>query len=468
MDVADESVAHSETAQAARTAQAREAGSEVDGPAILARSARPKSGTSWGYWLKRNVNRLVGLLAITAFAVAVAVAVSAGGRGERDEPGELAEADAAPAAPVAVIRVEKESVEIIDSYPGLIEPRERFSLGFEIPGRLVEFGRNELGKDLDEGDRVKAGQLLARLDDRNYQYQLAEAQAAVRQASAQLLDAKARLEDAQSDLGRADQLRRAGGRAITESEYQDFVTKVSVAQAQVDTAEAQAAIAAARVQTATKALEDARLVSPVDGVVSARLLNLLESVSPHQPVFEILEVEEVLLVLGVPEAYEAAIRPGQSVHVELLARDQFGRPRPSYQGTVFRVGQSADQTTGLFKVEVLVSNPTGELKPGLIARAGIVVDEIAGFRIPIGAAIFRDSETYLFAAGKDGRAHRVALEDWIEQGRELILQELPAEHRTIVVRGQHRLIEGRKVRIVELEGVPLEQAERDLLLRDSP
>lgn len=462
--MADERVLHSE---AARTIPARDASAAIDEPVVPARQLRRSPGASWGLWLKGNLNRLVGLLAITAFAVAVAVAVSAGGRGERGQPAGFAEADAAPAAAVAVIRVEKELIEIVDSYAGLIEPRERFSLGFEISGRLVEFGRNAQGEELDEGDRVEAGQLLARLDDRNYQYQLAEAQAAVRQASAQLADAKARLEDAQSDLERANRLRRAGGQAITESEYQDLVTKLSVAQAQVDTAEAQAAIAAARVQTALKALEDTRLVSPIDGVISARLVNLSESVNPHQPVFEVLDVASVLLVVGVPEAYVGALRPGQKVHVELLARDQFGRPRASYQGTVFRVGESADQTTALFKVEVLLPNPAGELKPGLIARAGIVVDEIEGFRIPLGAAIFRDRETYLFTAGADGRAHRLDLDHWIEQGRELIVAELPPEHRTIVVRGQHRLIEGRKLRIVELGGLPLPETEPELLLRSA-
>jgi len=462
--VADEGVPRREASPPDRPGAA---GTETNESAIVAESIRPNRPLSWGYWLKRNVNRLVGLLAVTGFAAAVAVAVSAGGRGERDDPDAPTEVEAAPAAPVAVIRVERESIDITDRYPGLIEPRERFSLGFEIPGRVAEFGRNENELDLDEGDRVRAGQLLARLDDRNYRYQLAEAQAAARQASAQLTDAKARLEDAQSDLGRADQLRRAGGHAITESEYQDLVTAVSVAQAQVDTAEAQAAIAAARVQSAAKALEDTQLISPVDGVISARLVNLGESVNPQQIVFEILEVEEVLLVVGVPEAYVGAIRPGQEVHVELLARDQFGRVRPSYQGTVFRVGESADQTSGLFKVEVLLPNPAGELKPGLIARAHIVVDTIDGFRIPIGAVIFRDSETYLFAAGEDGKAHRVDLDHWIEQGRDLILEELAPEYHRIVVRGQHRLIEGRKVRIVELEGVPLEQTERELLLRSS-
>jgi len=429
-------------------------------------AVRPEQGTGGSLWVKRNVGRLVGLIAVTAFAVAVAVTVSAGGRGERDRVEDPVDPQAAPAAPVAVVRVGEESIEIIDSYPGLIEPRERFVLGFEIGGRVVEFGRNEQGQDLDEGDRVKPGQLLARLDDRTWQYQLSEAQAQARQAQAQLAEAKAHLEDAQSDLRRAEQLRRAGGHAITESEYQDLVTKLAVAQAQAATAEAQVALAEARVQAAAKALEDARLVSPIEGVISARLVNPGESVSPHQTVFEILDVEEVLLVVGVPEANIGPIQPGRRVRVELLARDQFGRPRPSYEGTVFRVAEAADQTTGLFKVEILVPNPAGELKPGLIARANIVVSQLKGFRIPLSAVLFREEATYFFAVDSQGRAHRVDLDEWIEQEHDVIVKQLPAEYRTIVVRGQHRLVEGRKVRIVNLDGVSLEQEqERDLLLR---
>ena len=89
---------------------------------------------------------------------------------------------------------------------------------------------------------------------------------------------------------------------------------------------------------------------------------------------------------------------------------------------------------------------------GLIALAHVVVDRIQGFRIPMTSAVFRDDEVFVFHVGKDGKAHRLDLDSPIEQGTDLILSELPPDARTIVIRGQHRLVEGRRIRVARASG----------------
>ena len=399
------------------------------------------------------IGRFIGLIIVTGFALAVVIMVTAGGRSRDagkadDNPSE------APRTPVSVMQAELESIEITDSFSGMIEPMERFSLGFEIAGRVIEFGAAGNGagkkKPLDEGDRVTAGQMLARLDDRALRSRLDEVRSGLDEAKARITDAKARLEQAQLNLNRARQLKRRGIGAITETEYQDYVTQLAVAGAQVDVCRAQAANAVARVQTAGENLKDATLASPVDGVISKRHVNVGESVNPQQAVMEIIQVDEVLLVVGVPEAYVGEIRPGQTVHVELLARDRFRKDRPKTDGRVRRVAEAADQTTGLFDVEVLLPNTKGKWRPGLIALAHIVLDRVRGFRIPLGCAVFRGGKTFLFAVDDRLRARRIELADWIEQDSDLVLLELPPQQRRVVTRGHHRLVDGREVRLVKL------------------
>ena len=370
---------------------------------------------------------LIGSLIVAGFGLIILMTVGIGvlgwGAPEAEEEPEVR----IPPSPVAVKKIELEPIEIIRSYSGMIRPMERFSLGFEIAGRVSALGTRNDGQNqepLDEGDLVTPGQVLAELDDRVL--------------AARLTEAKAQLEQAQSDLKRVrDLLEREPG-ALSESVFQERITAAALAHAQFETAE--------------KNLEDARLLWPakVPGVISKRRINPGESVNPHQTIFEIIQVDEVLLVVGVPEADVNEIRLKQAVHVELFARDRFRQKRPRLEGRVYRVGEAADDTTGLFEVEVLLSNPDRRLKPGLIALAHIVVDAVCGFRVPVTSAVFRQGQTFLFSVGADQRAHRFLPDRYIEQGPDLILSELPPEHRTVVIRGQHRLVEGRPVERVQL------------------
>lgn len=442
--------------------------------------------------MSRQIGRYVGLLIVSGLALAIAVTVTASGW-KRVAPQLAASADLViPETPVSVMQARLESIEITDSYSGMIRPWERYSLGFEVAGRVVALGTDASGEPLDEGARVAAGDVLARLDDRVFRARLEEATAQLEAARARRREAGARLEKAQSDMNRSDRLRRSGSRAITEAEYQDAVTQLALAESQLAVVEAELNMAAAQRKTAQKNLLDATLVAPVDGVISKRLVNAGESVVAQQAVMEIIQVEQVLLVVGVPEAYVGEILPGQKVHVELLARDRFRQKRPRTTGRVRRVAEAADQTTGLFEVEILVENSGGDWKPGLIALAHIVLKEVQGFAVPMTSAVYRDEKMYLFTAAKDGKAltkvgesgeaHRLELSNrtgttggfppagdgtptggpsgggtirYIEQGSDLILLDLPSPYRAVVTRGQHRLMKDRPVKVVSLEERPI-------------
>ena len=411
--------------------------------------------------MKNQTGRIVGLLIVTGFALGAAITATTGGWGRTTPGGNDDSTIFIPRTPVTVMEARRESIEITDRFSGMVRPMERFSLGFEIAGRVVTLGVNTEGEPLDDGDRITAGQMLAKLDDRALLGRVEECDAILEEARAQVTDAAARLEKAQSDLNRSTELKNNRGGIITEAQYQDDVTNLAVAKAQVAIAQASLAKAQSLRPTATKNLEDATLIAPVSGVIAKRLVNVGESVSPHQVVMEIIQVDEVLLVVGVPEAYVGEIRAGQPVHVELLARDRFRRKRPGGEGHVYQVAEAADRTTGLFEVEIKLANDDRQWKPGQIALAHIVLQEVEGYRLPMSSAVVRDGETFLFTVGKDGqpaiaageegKASRFPLGDWIEQDADLILLELPPKHRSIVTRGQHRLVDGREVVLVELD-----------------
>lgn len=384
-------------------------------------------------------------------------------------------ASSVPRAPVEMTPVEVEMCEVLATYSGKIRAWETYRIGFEVPGRVLQLGENSDGEPLDDGDRVDEGQVLAVLDDRVFRARRGEA--------------AAQLEQAGSDLKRAQQVRNSNRSALSESELQRRVTEESLARAQFE--------------IAAKNFEDATLRSPADVTISRRIVNAGESVNAHQIVYELVENGDVLLVLHVPESevrdLEARMRwveqraatdsPGDDpedrvfrAHVQLEGVDVFGRPWPVLDGEVYRIAEVADAVTSLFEVEVRLSNEERLLRPGMVATARLVINRLPGYRTPSSAVIYRANRAHVFTAVAETanlemlywdlgpttvyRAHRVDLQQWIDQPGSVIVPASSTELVNVIVRGQHRLADGQLVRPVN--GKPSDPPEvRPLLSGDA-
>ena len=401
------------------------------------------------------IGRLVAMILVTGFALSV-MWVTATKSGKKTETvGDLPpeQTTVGAAAPVVVRDLKPESIEILDTYSGMIRPFERYLMAFEISGRVKELGLNQADKRLDDGDTVRQGQVLAILDKDILQ--------------ARVQERTALMEQAQEDLTRAKQLRNRENRVISEADFRKRVTDMAVAEAQTATAQ--------------KNLENATLVSPCNGRISKRFVSEGESINMHAPAFEIVEVDRVLLVVGVPESRIHEIETerqrlrqsnpqGDAIfkaYVQLMGTDRYGVPWPKRIGQVFRVGETADDKTGLFEVEILLENEDGGLRPGSVALAQIVIDSITGYQVPIPSVMFRGDQPFIYSvhqsksdlhylffnlgAEADYQAKRVPLERYIEQDGALIVPDMPVDDRKIVVKGQHRLVQNRRVRIVGIE-----------------
>ncbi|MEN1678554.1 MAG: efflux RND transporter periplasmic adaptor subunit [Planctomycetota bacterium] len=408
--------------------------------------------------IAQQVLRYAGLTALTVVACGVMYWVSSrdvsvatrGKAGTAPPP-----AAAAPKARVAAMDVRPELAELTVKYTGKVQPWESYSLGFEIGGRVQQLGVDSAGKPLDMGAKVTTGQVLARLDDRILRARKSEA--------------VAQLEQAASDLSRARNLRQRGGKqAITDAEYQEFLTAFALAKAQQE--------------VATKSLEDATIVSPVDGAIAHRWIEAGESVNPHAVVFEVVENQDVLLVVDVPEsrvrelelrmrAVREARARGDSdpestafrARVQMEGRDVFGKRWPRIDAEVYRIAQLADERTGLFEVEVRIPNGEGLLRPGMVASAEIVTDRLLAYKIPENAIIFRGRDAFLYhlkpqpstvkamfwEVGQTElqKAERIDLQQWVDQGDVVLAPAASIDLGPLVVRGQQRLTDGQLVRV---------------------
>ncbi|MEM9353130.1 MAG: efflux RND transporter periplasmic adaptor subunit [Planctomycetota bacterium] len=353
-------------------------------------------------------------------------------------------------APVELLPVSVRQCEIVSTFAGKIRPWETYQIAFEVPGRVQALGTGHRGQELDEGDRVEAGQVLARLDDRVYRAQKSEA--------------AARIELAQSELKRAEEANRNSRTAVSETQVQQFITDLALAKAQHE--------------VAIKNLDDATLEAPVAAAISRRMIKTGESVNAHQMVFELVENDRVLLVVDVPESQvrelenrdrelrEQRADPGGAAefvaHVRMEGRDRFGRPWPAVDGRVHHIAEVADERTGLFQVEIELDNRDGMLRPGMVATADIVTGVVPGYTVPDAAVIFRGREAHLFTVDREPadmevlywqlgtteihRARRVPLRQWVDLGETVIIPAEDIQIDSVIVRGQYRLADGQIVR----------------------
>jgi len=412
--------------------------------------------------LSEKIVHYLVLIVVTIFAVGVMWKLSAKEQLESKQaqvPIRPLSEVAAPKSPVTIAPVQVQMCEIISTHAGKIQPWETYQIGFPVTGRVVSLGTNAHGRPLDDGDRVQAGQVLATMDDRVFRAQKSEA--------------AARIEQVTSDLQRAQQARKTNRRSISDSELQKWVTDLAVARAQQE--------------VAVKNLDDATLRSPVDATISKRMVKSGESVNPNQIVFELVENDEVLLVVDVPETKIRELEERMRVvkanqgrdefnadsvciaHVQLVGRDRFGSLWPRLDGEVFRIPEVADTRTGLFAVEIRLSNDEHLLRPGMVATADIVTARIPGYQIPETAVIFRQRNAFLFTVDRKPsememlywklgpadlyRARRVDLKQWIDQGAYVIVPQEEAQLQSVITRGQFRLADKQVVRITNLDAL---------------
>jgi RND family efflux transporter MFP subunit len=239
---------------------------------------------------------------------------------------------------------------------GMIEAPE-VNVTSRIAGRIQQL-------DLLEGDRVKQGQVVCRIDSVDLSNQLARARA-------ELAQARADLDNARRDLARA---RRLFARNVVSIEVRDdAATKVETDRAAVASAEAQ-------VGYYQDQLRDTEIRSPIDGVVVYKALEVGEWATPGTPILTIDDLSTLWARVDVQETEIAALRVGESARVTLP-----GRPPVELPGRILAIGQEGEfaterdvrrgrQDIRTFYVKVRIEGDVAAAKPGMTAEVTFDLD----------------------------------------------------------------------------------------------
>ena len=333
-------------------------------------------------------------------ALGVVVAVVAGWwltRGSAAEPGAAAAGSGAlarPALAVELAPVTRSPMADIIAVVGNLEGQASVEVSSKVNGRLEEVA-------VRIGDRVAKGGLLARVEAREIQEQVRQAEASFDVARATVRQREADLKFAQTNLDRSKSL--FDRQLLPRQTMDDADARHQSAQAQLDLARAQFAQAQARLDELKVTLQATEIRSPVNGFVGKRLLDPGAFVSPNTPVVSVVEIDRVRLVANIVEKDLRRVRVGSSADVEV---DAF--PGETFRGQVARVAPVLDPATRTAQMEVEVPNGDFRLKPGMYSRVRLTVATKAqALVVPVNAVVTIEGKRGVFQV-RDGTVKAAA------------------------------------------------------------
>ncbi len=323
---------------------------------------------------------------------------------------EKMEAVATERPPVNVVLLEVNPTTLEDriNLPGVVEPWEKLSVLSKIHGTVIKV-------EVSEGDKVAKGQVIARIDPADFQIAVDSARATY-------------------ELAEANYKRRA-------TLYEEGI----VPKADIDSLEAQVKTSKAALENAELMLSRCMIKAPISGVV--RRLDATEGLllGVSDPVAEILQIDRVKAVVGIPESDVALVKEIKEVNLTIQALDN-----REVVGRNHFLASSPENGARLYRLELAIGNEDNLIMPGMFVRAQLVKRVISDtVAVPLFTVIKREDQKFVFVE-EDGVAkkHPVELgimEDWLIQ----VTKGLSPGDK-VIVEGHRDIDDGFKLRTVRV------------------
>lgn len=315
------------------------------------------------------------------------------------------------AIPVEAVTVSLGNIAAFYSGTATLEADQRAVVVSEITGVVLDVLA-------EEGDFVKAGEVLARVETDRYSLEAERANAALKRLK--------------TDFERKKEL---FDRKLVSAE--DFERVSAEYEAQK-----------AEFELAMLDLEHTEIRAPIAGYVSERMIRPGNLVELHQAVYHIASYDPLLAVLHVPERELAVLRKGQDVamYFDAWAGEEFS-------GQVLRISPVVDPETGTFRVTSKIEDRGGKLKPGLFGRVNVLFDRHDAVPVvPRDAVLTEDEQNHVFVINAEGNAQRRAVVlGYEQQGRIEVIDGVAAGEQ-VVTAGKGSLSDGARVEVVGSSG----------------
>ncbi len=313
-----------------------------------------------------------------------------------DRPGPGKTGKASRPVPVEVAGIRRGPIALQRTFSGELEALAEFVVAPKVSGRVEQV-------IVDIADMVTRGQMVAELDNDEYVQTVAQAEADLIVARANLSEAKSALVIANREFKRTESLLQRG--IVSDSDFDDARQDLLVKQAQLKVAEAQAAKAESSLETANIRLGYTKVTAGWTGgddhrVVAERYVDEGQTVAANTPLLLIVELDPIVGIFFVTERDYAQLQPEQIVS---LTTDAYTGER--YTGRIDRIAPVFRKSTRQARVEMTIDNPQHRLKPGMFIRVTVVLARVPKATIvPEQALTVRDDRSGVFILSEDQRS----------------------------------------------------------------
>lgn len=349
----------------------------------------------------------VGLLAL------VAIVMSGCSGGEAEAAGDAQDAELAN---VRVVNVEATPATLTE-FTGYIRVTGEVEAMYDVTISAEESGRVESFL-VEKGSRVRSGQAIARLESDLLSSQVDEARASARLAREEY--------ERQRQLWEEDSI---GTEMV-------FLQRRYASE-----------MASARLTSLEERLEKTEIVAPVTGTFEEKFLEVGEMATPGAPVARLVAIDRLKIVAGVPERYARSVVVGDQAWVTF---DIF--PGQEYFGEVSFVGASVDPRSRTFRIEILLDNPEGMVKPAMVANVRVERERLSDVIAVPQQVVLRSAEGYkVFIAEAQGDGHTArarTVELGVASGDRVVIRNGLQVGDLLVTVGHQLVDDGSPIRIV--------------------
>lgn len=350
--------------------------------------------------MKKGIISVIAVIAVIALIAWVLV----NNKKENQAKIAVVESSTSGAVTVKIAPATKESLNLNFISNGNFVPLRDLQLLAETSGRVKSIL-------VDEGSRVKKGQLLVRIDP---EY-----------ANLDLQTAEAQYQKLKTDVQRYRSSFQTGG----------------VTQAQLDEIELALRTAETQVKQARRRVSDANITSPISGIVNKRDIEIGAYVSPNTPLFNIVDVSKLKLEVSVNESQVVDLKLGDQIKITTSVF-----PDNEFSGKISFIAPKADEALK-YPVEIEVSNSGDQaLRAGMYATAHFDFPEQAPqVTIPRNAFVGGVSSNQIFVVGQDSTAHIREVVPGRIIGEKVEIIKGIEEGESVIVSGQINLVDGTKI-----------------------
>jgi RND family efflux transporter MFP subunit len=327
-------------------------------------------------------------------------------------------------------------------FSGTLVPKSQFVVAPKVSGKL-----NKLYVDI--GDRLTNGQLIAEIEDEEYQQQLIQAEADLNMARANLEEARSAVELSRRDLERAESLHKK--KIMSDSQ-------MDAARAQFNAQESRSKVTAAQLSNRESAVEAARVRLSYTQITAAwekgsgvryvgeRFVHEGALLSRNSEIISVIELQPITAVIYATEKEYFRIQPGQDVAITSTAF-----PERAFQGKVTRVAPLLKETSRQARVEIDIDNADDSLKPGMFVNAAIEFARRDKVKlVPFSSLVQRENQSGVFIAdmGKKKAFFKPVKVGIVEGETAEVLDPADLSGYAVVL-GQHLLQDGMNIILPE-------------------